>query len=163
MGASDTHLAVQCPPSARTIYVAMGASDTFGTGTNNPATQCWPTVLTNKLGSSTRLINLGIPGIDVHDALNIELPVALDAHPTLITVWLAVNDLVDKVPLAQYKRDMETFVQRLHTSEPQARILIANVPDLTLLPHYRQSRDAQALRIFNKDWQCTELILPISQ
>ena len=58
-----------------------------------------------------RLVNLGIPGIDVHEALELEVPVALDAHPDLITVWLAVNDLVDKVPLASYRDDLDTLLQ----------------------------------------------------
>ncbi|GCE04127.1 hypothetical protein KDAU_14560 [Dictyobacter aurantiacus] len=136
---------VQPPPTAGLTYVAIGASDTFGTGTNDPATQCWPVDLTHALGSQTRLINLGIPGIDAHDALNIELPVALDAHPGLITVWLAVNDLIDKVPLASYQHDLDSIVRRLRSTNPNTRIMVANVPDLTLLPRFKNG-DTQALQ-----------------
>ena len=75
------------------IYVAIGASDTFGFGASDPYNQNWATDLAAKLGPSYHLINLGIPAIDVHDALTNELPVALDVHPTLVTIWLAVNDL----------------------------------------------------------------------
>lgn len=141
---TSTQLQVQPPPAARLTYVAIGASDTFGTGAADPDTQCWPVDLTNALGSHTRLINLGIPGIDAHDALNIELPVALDAHPGLITVWLAVNDLVDKVALTSYQRDLDSILQRLHSANPKAQIMVANVPDLTLLPRFKHS-DIQAL------------------
>ncbi|WP_338253342.1 SGNH/GDSL hydrolase family protein [Dictyobacter halimunensis] len=142
---TSTRLQVQPPPTARLTYVAIGASDTFGTGTDDPATQCWPVDLTHALGSQTRLINLGIPGIDAHDALNIELPVALDAHPGLVTVWLAVNDLVDKVPLASYQRDLDSIVRRLRSTNPNTPIMVANVPDLTLLPRFKNG-DIRALQ-----------------
>ncbi|GCE25755.1 hypothetical protein KDA_12390 [Dictyobacter alpinus] len=141
---SSSQLHLQSTPEARLTYVAIGASDTFGTGTNDPATQCWPASLTNHLGASARLINLGIPGINAHDALNIELPVALDVHANLITVWLAVNDLVDNVPLASYQRDLSSVLQRLRAANTQARIVVANVPDLTQLPRFADS-DKQAL------------------
>lgn len=142
---SSPHLRLQSTPTAHLTYVAIGASDTFGTGTNDPATQCWPASLLERLGPDSRLINVGIPGIDAHDALTIELPVALDAHANLITVWLAVNDLMDKVPLASYQKDLASVLQRLQVANPQARIFVANVPDLTLLPRFAHS-DKQALR-----------------
>jgi lysophospholipase L1-like esterase len=141
---SNTHFQLQTAPSADLTYVAIGASDTFGIGTDDPATQCWPVALVHRLGPHVRLINLGIPGIDTPDALKMELPVALDAHPNLITVWLATNDLIDKVPIALYAQDLSSLLQRLHVAEPQAEILVANEPDLALLPRFKQS-NVQAL------------------
>ncbi|GAC1360174.1 MAG: hypothetical protein NVS2B12_30000 [Ktedonobacteraceae bacterium] len=136
---------LQPAPKARLTYVAIGASDTFGYGTQDPATQSWPVDLAHKLGPDVHLVNLGIPGIDVHDALNLELPVALDAHPNLITVWLAVNDLVDNVPLKDYRAGLDTLFTRLQQAAPQARIVVANVPDLTYIPRF-QKADRAALR-----------------
>lgn len=127
---------LQQAPKARLTYVAIGASDTFGYGTEDPATQSWPFDLAHKLGSGVHLVNLGIPGIDAHQALDLELPVALDAHPNLVTVWLAVNDLVDKVPLKSYRNDLDTLFTRLQTAAPHARIVVANVPDLSLVPRF---------------------------
>ena len=117
-------------------YVAIGASDTFGIGTSDPYTQNWPSDLAEKLGSGVHLINLGIPGVTLHDALSTELPVALDSHPELVTIWLAVNDLADKVPINSYSYDLNLILNRLQSNVPNARILIANVPDLTLLPYF---------------------------
>jgi lysophospholipase L1-like esterase len=128
---------VQQAAKASMTYVAIGASDTFGTGTDNPESESWPSDLTRLLGNQARLVNLGIPGIDVHDALRVELPVALDAHPDLVTVWLAVNDLADQVPIASYAQDLDALIQRLQTSCPHAHIAVANVPDLTLLPRFQ--------------------------
>jgi lysophospholipase L1-like esterase len=127
---------LQQAPKARLTYVAIGASDTFGYGTEDPATQSWPFDLSHKLGPDVHLVNLGIPGIDAHQALDLELPVALDAHPDLVTVWLAVNDLVDKVPLKSYRNDLDTLFTRLQSVAPHARIVVANVPDLSFVPRF---------------------------
>jgi lysophospholipase L1-like esterase len=138
-------LKVQQAPKTRLTYVAIGASDTFGIGTDDPETESWPADLTAKLGNGVRLINLGIPGIDAHEALTSELPVAIDAHPDLVTVWLAVNDIADNVPLNSYAHDLDLLLSRLQAGAPHAKIVVANVPDLTLLPHF-QSYDLHALR-----------------
>jgi lysophospholipase L1-like esterase len=117
-------------------YVAIGASDTFGIGTSDPYTLNWATDLAEKLGQNVHLINLGIPGISLHDALSSELPVAIDSHPDLVTIWLAVNDLANNVPISNYSHDLNLLLNRLQTNAPSARILIANVPDLALLPYF---------------------------
>lgn len=135
---------VQQAPKARLTYVAIGASDTFGIGTDDPQTQSWPVVLAGKLGPDVRLVNLGIPAIEAHGALSAELPVAIDAHPNLVTVWLAVNDLADGVAPANYAHDLDALLSRLHTTLPHTRIAVANVPDITLLPRFHKM-DTQAL------------------
>lgn len=134
----------QQAPRANITYVAIGASDTFGVGADDPQTQSWPADLTSRMGSGVRLINLGIPSELLHDAINVELPVALDTHPNVITVWLAVNDLAANVPLASYSHDLDILLTRLQAGAPQAKIAIANVPDLTLLPAFSH-QDFQAL------------------
>ncbi|GAC1568063.1 MAG: hypothetical protein NVS3B14_16050 [Ktedonobacteraceae bacterium] len=127
-------------------YAALGASDTFGIGTDDPYAENWPTDLAQLLGAShIHLINLGIPGITMHDALGLELPVALDAHPDLVTIWLGVNDIADNVQVGSYTRDLNTLLTRLRANSPHARIAIANIPDLTLLPFFKVF-DQQALR-----------------
>jgi lysophospholipase L1-like esterase len=132
-------------PKARLTYVAIGASDTYGLGTREPATQSWPVDLAHSLGPDVHLVNLGIPGIDVRQALDLELPIALDTHPDLVTVWLAVNDLADKVPLVSYKNDLDTLLTRLQAAFPHARIAVANVPDLIFVPHFHTT-DPTTLR-----------------
>jgi len=122
--------------NSQVTYVAIGASDTFGIGTEDPYTENWPSDLAEKLGSKVHLINLGIPGITLHDALSSELPVALDSHPEIVTIWLAVNDLYNNVPIDSYSHDLNLMLSRLQSNTPTARILIANVPDLTLLPYF---------------------------
>ncbi len=142
---SNSSLVVQSTPKSRLTYVAIGASDTFGIGTDDPQTESWPADLAGKLGTDVRFINLGIPGVDASGALHSELPIAIDSHPDLITIWLAVNDIADNVSVTEYSHNLDAVLQQLHAAAPNARIAMANVPDLTLLPHF-QSFDQQSLR-----------------
>lgn len=131
--------------SGSLTYVAIGASDTFGTGTDDPYHQSWPDDLVNLLGGNVHLTNLGVPSMTVHVALTTELPVALDEHPNLVTIWLAVNDLATNVSLQSYSHDLNTLLSRLQAAEPQARIAVGNVPDLTSVPFFH-SDDPVLLR-----------------
>jgi len=133
-------------------YVAIGASDTFGIGAQNPYTQNWASDLNSFLGSQSHLINLGVPGMTLHVALSAELPVAIDSHPNLITIWLAVNDLATNVPVESYSKDLDTLLTRLQQAAPQARIEVGNVPDLTRVPFfhsYDQAVLSQQIEIYN--------------
>jgi acyl-CoA thioesterase I len=114
-------------------YVALGASDAFGIGTNDPQHDNWPTLLALQLGADTHLVNLGVPGTTLKQALDAQLPVAVDAHPDIVTVWLAVNDLLATVPLATYTQQLDTVVAALR-DKTGARVFVGNVPDLALLP-----------------------------
>ncbi len=116
-------------------YIAIGASDAFGIGTDDPDRQSWPTVLAGLLGPRVHLINLGIPGEVVSDALTMELPIALASKPNIITVWLAVNDLADGVSLRDYQAQLFTLLTSLRQGT-NAQIFVGNVPDLTLIPHF---------------------------
>jgi lysophospholipase L1-like esterase len=142
----------QAPAAAgRTLtYVALGASDGAGIGTEDPAEDNWPTVLSVELGSRIHLINLGIPGATVADAQRMELPVALSAHPDLVTVWLAVNDYVDGVPLGTYTQELGALLGELRHGT-HARLFVGDLPDLTLLPYF-SADDPVALRQTVRDW-----------
>jgi len=136
---------------SKLTYVAIGASDTFGLGTDDPYTQSWASDLAVELDHRFRLVNLGIPGAVMHSALGLELPVALDAHPDLVTVWLGVNDIADNVPVSSYAHDLHRLLSRLQAGMPHVRIALANIPDITLLPHFRTS-NPQVLHIRIRDY-----------
>jgi lysophospholipase L1-like esterase len=145
---APTQSSVQPTPNAQLSYVAMGASDGWGIGAQDPDEENWPVDLMHKLGKQTHLVNLGIPGITLHDALNVELPVALDAHPDLVTIWLAVDDLLANTPIDSYTHDLDFLLTSLQSSFPHVHIALANIPDLTLLPKFTtEDQDAiQSLR-----------------
>ena len=131
-------------------YAAIGASDAFGVGTDEPAEESWPTVLSQTLSPTTHLVNLGIPGATVAQATQIELPIAVDTHPDVITIWLAVNDLVARVPVDTYSQQLRGLIDALH-SRTTARIFVGNLPDLTVLPSFAD-RDPAVLRAQVTAW-----------
>jgi lysophospholipase L1-like esterase len=115
------------------IYVAIGASDTVGVGAGSPEQESWPSVLQRRLPPGSQLVNLGISGSLLGQALDQQLPVALDSDPDLVTVWLAVNDYGARVPLERYADQMDTLLSELR-SGTHATVLVGNIPDLRALP-----------------------------
>jgi acyl-CoA thioesterase I len=128
-------------------YVALGASDAVGVGSNQPDTQGYVPQLTQRLPAGSHVVNLGISGIHLHEALSRELPLALSAQPKLVTIWLVANDFVAGVSYQDYMNDLDTLLKQLRAST-QARIVMANLPDLTRLPsfaHLTKDQKAHAL------------------
>ncbi len=114
-------------------YVALGASDAVGVGSSQPGSQGYVPLLSQRLPRGSHTINLGISGIRLHEALTEELPVALTTAPDLVTIWLAANDFVGGVSYNDYISDLDTLLRQLHAGT-HARLVMANLPDLTLLP-----------------------------
>ncbi len=132
------------PPPADTgpapVYVAVGASETTGTGSDQPLRDGWPRVLhRTALPPGSVFVNMGIPGATVAQALAEEVDQALAARPNLVTVWLNVNDMTAGVTPAQYETQLESLVRMLRRSV-STRILVANTPPLDQLPAYQAGR-----------------------
>ena len=125
-------------------YVAIGASDTVGVGATAPDQESWPAVLHGRLPAGSRLVNLGISGSLLRQALEQQLPVAVDSDPDLVTVWLAVNDLNARVPLDRYRGELDLLLGTLR-AETGAVVLVGNVPDVARVPVYQQV-DREQLR-----------------
>jgi lysophospholipase L1-like esterase len=138
-------------PNPGLTYVAIGASDAFGLGTNRPAHDNWPTVLTRTLGPDVHLLDLGIPGATVDQANRDELPIAVDTHPEIVTVFLGVNDLDAGISLADVSAGLRALLDTL-TRQTTAHIFVGNLPDLTLLPYFAAKYDAGTLRAEVNQW-----------
>lgn len=129
-GACVTREAPSRPAAAPpAVYVAVGASETVGVGADDPATQAWPAVFFHTAGLPARstYTNVGISGAKVSTALERELAPALAAKPTLVTVWLNVNDLLAFVPVGTYEASLRELVHGLRQGG-RARVLVANTP-----------------------------------
>jgi lysophospholipase L1-like esterase len=123
-------------------YVALGASDAVGVGSNSPGSQGYVPLLAAKLPKGSHLLNLGISGIHVHAALTEELPIALSTSPNLVTIWLVVNDFIGGVTYEDYIHDLDSLLSQLH-SHTHAALVMANLPDLTRLPAFSNQTSAQ--------------------
>lgn len=133
-------------PMRQISYVAIGASDTVGVGAANPRTGSWPARLAARLPADATYLNLGVSGSLANQARTAQVPRAIAARPTLVTVWLAVNDLTTGLQPAQYEIDLTSVIDPL-LNETQARIFIGNVPDLRGVPAF-SSIDPAALNAF---------------
>lgn len=138
MGACAAKRPVVLPPPADTgpqpVYVAVGASETTGQGSDQPLRDAWPRVLhRTALPAGAIFVNMGIPGATVAQALAEELNQALAVRPNLVTVWLNVNDLDHDVSAADYERQLDSLVKGLRRGGA-TRVLVANTPPLDRLP-----------------------------
>jgi lysophospholipase L1-like esterase len=141
------------PPAAverPLTLVAIGASDAVGVGASDPLKTGWVPQLHQKLPAGTRLVNLGISGAKVADAIDQELPVAVDVDPDLVVVWIAVNDLIGGTPLPEYERGLDLLLGDL-AGRTRARVFVANVPNLSALPG-AAGLDRAAVAALIGDW-----------
>jgi lysophospholipase L1-like esterase len=123
--------------SAPVVYAAIGASETYGIGAGDRYRQAWPQVFYNDvLPPSAVLYNFGIPGATTAQALHDEVPAAVAVRPTVVTVWLNVNDLIQGVSPQAYGTQLRELLHALRRGG-QTRVLVANTPDLGQLPAYR--------------------------
>src|SRR6202158_4963542 len=137
-GATPTSGARPSPSApARIVYAAIGASETIGVGADDRSRQAWPQVFSNDaLPRSAVLYNFGLPGATTAKALHDEVPAAVAVHPTVVTVWLNVNDLISGVAAPAYEAQLRQVLRTLRRGG-RARVLVANTPDLAQLPAYR--------------------------
>ena len=124
------------------VYVALGASDAVGVGSDTPLSQGYVPLVAARLPKGSHALDLGVNGIHLREALTAELPLALSTSPDLITIWLVANDFIGGVSYDDYMQDLATLLSQLH-SGTHARIFMANLPDLTRLPAFSGNTAAQ--------------------
>ena len=126
------------PPAGHPdVYVALGTSETAGTGLDDALRLrfVWPQLFYNEaLSRASTYYNFAIPGITTADALQRELPQALAQHPTVATVFFTIDDLVARVSPAEYGSNLDTIVHSLRKAG--ATVLVAAAPHIDGLPAY---------------------------
>ncbi len=135
LGLSTAAMA-DAPDSARLStpirYAALGASDTVGVGSHAPARENWTARIHAALPKGTVYERFARSGITLGQAVNTELPRAIAFRPTLVTMWLSVNDALGRVPLPTYQKSLQATLERL-TRETDAQVVLLNLPDLSAL------------------------------
>jgi lysophospholipase L1-like esterase len=137
--AAASHPAATPPPAPTPppiVYAAVGASETVGIGAQDPRDQSWPMdFYQTTLPRSAVFYDFGVPAETTQGALTGEVPAALAVRPTLVTVWLNVDDLVAGVSTADYEARLGQLVHALRQGGA-ARVLVADTPYLDRLPLY---------------------------
>ncbi len=117
----------RAPLAAPLTYVALGASDAVGEGMPNGWHDGWVPSLAGRLPPPVKLVNLGIGGSMLRDALERQLPRAIEAQPDLVTVWLVVNDALSGISLDDYRRDLDSLLAGLR-ARTTATVAVGNAP-----------------------------------
>jgi lysophospholipase L1-like esterase len=117
-------------PARKRAYAALGASETFGVGAS-PYTKGYAFLVKQGLHAK-HFVDTGIPGTTLPAGFDAELNSALAIRPALATVFFGFNDIkggVSRVAFLSNLTDLVTTLQRAH-----AKVLIIDLPDLSLLP-----------------------------
>jgi lysophospholipase L1-like esterase len=126
------------PPALR--YVALG--DSYTIGTSVAAGERWPDQLVARLaesppaaGALELVANLAVNGYTAGTVVRRQLPLLDDDAPIgFATLLVGVNDVVQGVPEATYRADVETILAALLERLPPGRILCIETPDYTATP-----------------------------
>jgi lysophospholipase L1-like esterase len=124
------------PVTGALRYVALGDSYTIGTSVGIDAR--WPNQLVAALGTDEPTLqlvaNLGVNGYTSRDVRDDELP-RLDAlEPGFVSLLVGVNDVVQGVPEATFRQNVDTILDDLVARVGAERILIVTTPDYTVTP-----------------------------
>jgi acyl-CoA thioesterase I len=133
-------------PTAAIRYVAIGASDTVGVGATDPATGSWPARIANLLPPGSAFVNVGVSGSIALQARTAQLPGAIAQRPTVVSIWLAVNDMNATIEPASFANDLGAIVDGL-ASGTDAKIFVGNVPDVRPVPAYKDADKAALFRL----------------
>jgi lysophospholipase L1-like esterase len=118
----------------RSVYVAVGASESVGVGADNPVRDAWPQVLfRTSMPANTVFYDVAQSGARVGDAVTRQLPAALALEPTVVTVWLNVDDMASGESPTAYESGLHTLVRALRRGGV-TKVLVADTPPLDALP-----------------------------
>lgn len=123
------------PGAGDFTYVALGASDAAGYGASTPAHGYVP-LLSNQLAArvgNVRTIDLGIIGATTADVVSREASQLAALQPTLVTITIGPNDILNLVPPTQFNRSLDQLLTTAQSAHPSV-IALANMPDFSLAP-----------------------------
>jgi lysophospholipase L1-like esterase len=116
-------------------FLALGDSFTIGTGTTPD--RSFPAVLARlwtERGRTVVLSNPAVNGYTTDDLIRDELPVVVSFLPTLITLLIGANDLVQGSSDDRYRRQLRSIHERIRADAPDARVIALPQPDWSLAP-----------------------------
>ena len=91
-------------------------------------------------------MNVGVSGSIALQARTAQLPGALAQRPTVVSIWLAVNDMNATIEPASFASDLGAIVDAL-VSGTEAKIFVGNVPDLRPVPAYKDADKAALFKL----------------
>ena len=116
-------------------FLALGDSFTIGTGTTPD--RSFPAVLARlwtEGGRAVVLSNPAVNGYTTDDLLQYELALVVSFRPTLITLLIGANDIVQGSSDDRYRGQLRSIHQMIRSDAPDARVIALPQPDWSLSP-----------------------------
>ncbi len=128
----DAGTAKPVPPSAatarRTTLLTIGGSATEGDGLQDRFREAWPYLFFHKgFPVSTSLVNAAVDGATVANAVAGQVSLAAQLHPDVAAVWLGIDDLAARTPIATFSSGLASVVHALQAQDVR-EILVADLP-----------------------------------
>ena len=124
-------------PSQQVVYAALGASDAVGIGAF-PLDQGYVYQIRDGLqqrGQVVELHNFGVSGKRIDYIEETEVPPALAVQPNVVTIWAGPNDVIHGTDAAAFESALGRVFAQLR-QRTTATVVMANLPDLRLLPRF---------------------------
>jgi lysophospholipase L1-like esterase len=118
--------------AGRVRYVALGDSYTIGTSVAEG--ERWPNQLATRVPQVELVANLGVNGFTSGDVIDVELPRLAALRPQFFTLLIGVNDVVQGVPEAAYRRNVGHILDELVREVGAEHVLVVTTPDYTVTP-----------------------------
>lgn len=128
------------------VYLAMGDSTAVGVGA--PDGGGYPLRLARRLeaaGVAARLTLVAASGATAADVLREQLPRVQAARPTLVTIGIGLNDVMQGRKLADFARDLEILADFVRRTK--ATVVILTLPDVSLSPSARGAPPSLSRRV----------------
>ncbi len=138
-------------------YAAIGDSYSIGEGAT--PNESWPAVLTRHLNAQGLHIDLvanpSRTGWTTKEAIDRELPIFRDSQPNFATLQIGVNDWVQGIDEAAFRKHFVFLVdQMLQVLPNKKRLVIVTIPDFGVTPtgpRYARGRNiSEGLTRFNQ-------------
>ncbi len=119
------------PVEGEVRYLALGDSFTIGTG--SPEEASFPSRLSERLrarGQAVTLKNLGVNGYRTEELLEREAPEIVGFRPTMVTLAIGANDLVNGSSKEHYRAQVKLVFKALEASGvARGSVLVLPQPD----------------------------------
>ena len=116
-------------------FLALGDSFTIGTGTTPD--RSFPAILAKlwtERGATVVLSNPAVNGYTTDALMREELPLVAPFRPTLITLLIGANDIVQGSSDDRYRLQLRRIHERIRSAAPDARVVALPQPDWSLAP-----------------------------
>ncbi len=96
---------------------------------------------------ASEVTNLAIGGATTADVVRLELGRVASTKPDVVLIEAGANDLVRRHATKAFARDFERLVGGVRRASPQARVVLFNVPDISVSPIFEASAKSALHRL----------------